>query len=60
MFELKGVSTAFTTLFKKDESVDEEALSRDIQYLVEAGVHGIISCSRPGEKVMERLDLGLT
>ena len=56
-FELKGVNAAFTTLFKKDESIDEEALRRDIQYIVEAGVHGLVSCSTPGEKIMEELDL---
>ncbi len=59
-FELKGVSAAFTTPFKKGDSIDEEALRRDIQYLVEAGVHGLASCSTPGKKVMEKLDLGLT
>lgn len=58
-FELKGVSAAFTTPFKKDDSIDEEALRRDIQYL-EARIHGLVSCPTPGEKVMEELDLGLT
>ena len=59
-FELKGVSTAFATPFKKGDSIDEEALRRDIQYLIEAGVHGPVSCPTPSEKVMEKLDLGLT
>ena len=56
-FELKGVNAAFTTPFKKDESIDKEALRRDIQYIVEAGVHGLVSCSTPSEKIMEELDL---
>ena len=51
-FELKGVNAAFTTPFKEDESVDEEALRKDIQYLVEAGVHGLVACSTPGEMVL--------
>lgn len=51
-FELKGVNAAFTTPFKEDESIDEEALRKDIQYLVEAGVHGLVSCSTPGEMVL--------
>lgn len=51
-FELKGVNAAFTTPFKEDESIDEEALRRDIRYLVEAGVHGLVSCSTPGEMVL--------
>ena len=59
-FELKGVSAAFTTPFKKDDSIDEEALRRDTQYLVEAGIHGLVSCPTPSKKVMEELDLGLT
>jgi len=51
-FELKGVNAAFTTPFKEDESIDEEALRADIRYLVEAGVHGLVSCSTPGEMVL--------
>jgi len=51
-FELKGVNAAFTTPFKDDESIDEEALRKDIQYLVEAGVHGLVACSTPGEMVL--------
>lgn len=51
-FELKGVNAAFTTPFKEDESIDEEALRRDIQYLVEAGVHGLVACSTPGEMAL--------
>lgn len=51
-FELKGVNAAFTTPFKEDESLDEEALRRDIQYLVESGVHGLVACSTPGEMVL--------
>jgi 4-hydroxy-tetrahydrodipicolinate synthase len=52
VFELKGVNAAFTTPFKEDESIDEEALRKDIQYLVEAGVHGLAACSTPGEMVL--------
>lgn len=51
-FELKGVNAAFTTPFKNDESIDEEALRRDVRYLVRAGVHGLVSCSTPGEMVL--------
>lgn len=51
-FELRGVNAAFTTPFNKDESIDEKALRKDIKYLVKAGVHGLVSCSTPGEMVL--------
>lgn len=48
-FSLTGVNSAITTPFKADESLDEPALRREIEYQVGSGVNGVVMCSTPGE-----------
>ena len=47
MFE--GVFPAIITPFKKDLSLDEEGLRRNIEYLGETGIAGIVPCGTTGE-----------
>jgi len=46
---LKGVYTAIVTPFKKDGSLDEDALRRLVDIQVQAGVSGIVPCGTTGE-----------
>lgn len=48
-FSLVGVNSAITTPFKADESLDEPALRREIEYQVSSGVNGVVVCTTPGE-----------
>jgi 4-hydroxy-tetrahydrodipicolinate synthase len=45
----KGVFPAITTPFKEDESLDEEGLKRNIEYLNRTGIAGIVPCGTTGE-----------
>ncbi len=45
----RGVFTAIITPFKEDESVDEEALKKLIDFNIENGVSGIVPCGTTGE-----------
>jgi 4-hydroxy-tetrahydrodipicolinate synthase len=45
----KGVFTAIITPFKEDESIDEEALKKLIDFNIEGGVSGIVPCGTTGE-----------
>ncbi len=49
MPELKGVFTAIITPFKEDESIDEEALKKLIDFNIENGIAGIVPCGTTGE-----------
>lgn len=50
MAEIKGICVPTCTPFDKgDESVNEKALAAHIERLIEAGVHGIVSCGGTGE-----------
>ena len=46
---LEGTYTAIITPFKEDESIDEEALKKLIEYNIENGVSGIVPCGTTGE-----------
>lgn len=46
--ELKGIYTALATPFR-DNSLDEEALGRLIQFQLDGGVDGIVPCGTTGE-----------
>jgi 4-hydroxy-tetrahydrodipicolinate synthase len=46
---LKGVYVALVTPFTSDGEVNEEALRRNIEYLIEGGVAGIVPCGTTGE-----------
>ena len=45
----KGVLTAIITPFKEDESIDEEAFKRLIDFNIKNGVSGIVPCGTTGE-----------
>ncbi|MBN1156493.1 4-hydroxy-tetrahydrodipicolinate synthase [Candidatus Woesearchaeota archaeon] len=45
----RGVYTAIVTPFNKDESVDEKALRKLIDYNIKKGVSGIVPCGTTGE-----------
>ncbi len=45
----KGVFPAIITPFKEDYSLDEEGLKRNIEYLNETGIAGIVPCGTTGE-----------
>lgn len=45
----KGVFPAIITPFKEDLSLDEEGLRRNIEFLSNAGVAGIVPCGTTGE-----------
>lgn len=47
--KFRGVYTAIVTPFKKDESVDYEALKKIIEFQIESGVDGIVPCGTTGE-----------
>lgn len=45
----EGVIPAMVTLFKSDKSVDEEGLRKQVDFLIDGGVHGIIVLGSLGE-----------
>lgn len=45
----RGVFPAIITPFKEDESLDEEGLRRNIEYLQKSGIAGIVPCGTTGE-----------
>ncbi len=46
---LRGCGTALVTPFKTDESIDEAALRRLVEYQVDGGVDFLIACGTTGE-----------
>lgn len=54
MFE--GVFPAIITPFKRDLSLDEEGLRRNIEYLGETGIAGIVPCGTTGESATLNFD----
>jgi 4-hydroxy-tetrahydrodipicolinate synthase len=48
---LRGCGTALVTPFRKDESIDEEALRRLIEAQIAGGVHFLVACGTTGESV---------
>ena len=49
MFNLEGIMPPMVTPFTENEKIDEEALIRETQFLVEAGVQGLTVCGSTGE-----------
>jgi len=47
---LVGTFVALVTPFAADESVDETALARMVEHVIEGGVEGIVPCGTTGEK----------
>ena len=48
---LKGCGTAIITPFKRDESLDEAALRRFIEFQITGGVDFLVACGTTGESV---------
>ncbi len=49
--QLRGCGTAIVTPFRRDESIDEAALKRLIEYQIEGGVDFLVACGTTGESV---------
>ncbi|MBK9316321.1 MAG: 4-hydroxy-tetrahydrodipicolinate synthase [Acidobacteria bacterium] len=49
--QLRGCGTAIVTPFRRDESIDEAALKRLIDYQIEGGVDFLVACGTTGESV---------
>jgi len=50
-FKPEGIFPALITPFKKGREVDEEALRRLVNWVIERGVHGVVPCGTTGEFV---------
>ena len=61
IFQFEGIYTPVVTPFHDDGSVNWDALADQIEYLIGAGVHGLISGGSTGENyaqtVGERLEV---
>lgn len=51
MTNLKGCGTAIITPFRKDESIDEAAFRRFIEFQINGGVDFLVACGTTGESV---------
>ena len=51
IIQLKGCGTALVTPFRRDESIDEVALRRLIEFQIEGGVDFLVACGTTGESV---------
>lgn len=51
MTKLKGCGTAIITPFRKDESIDEAAFRRFIEFQINGGVDFLVACGTTGESV---------
>jgi 4-hydroxy-tetrahydrodipicolinate synthase len=49
--QIKGCGTAIVTPFKQDESIDEAALRRFVEFQIANGVDFLIACGTTGESV---------
>ncbi len=47
--KLQGCGTALITPFKEDQSVDEDALRRLVEWQIESGIHFLVPCGTTGE-----------
>jgi 4-hydroxy-tetrahydrodipicolinate synthase len=47
--EISGVMPPLVTPFTNDQEIDEEATRREIEYMIEVGVHGIVLGGSSGE-----------
>ncbi|HKW74047.1 MAG TPA: 4-hydroxy-tetrahydrodipicolinate synthase [Terriglobales bacterium] len=46
---LQGCGTALVTPFRQDESIDQQALSRLVEWQVNSGIHFLVPCGTTGE-----------
>lgn len=49
--ELKGCGTAMITPFRRDESIDEAAFRRFVEFQINGGVDFLVACGTTGESV---------
>lgn len=49
VLNVRGIIPAMVTPLKHDESLDEDGLRNLVDYLLEAGVHGLFCCGSQGE-----------
>jgi len=54
--ELKGLMPPMITVFREDESFDEEGTRRQVNFLIEKGVQGLIPCGSTGEFTSMTID----
>lgn len=54
--ELKGVYPALITPFRKNGEIDEEGFRRNINFVIENGVSGIVPCGCTGEAATLRFE----
>ncbi|HEY6305852.1 MAG TPA: 4-hydroxy-tetrahydrodipicolinate synthase [Candidatus Angelobacter sp.] len=47
--KIQGCGTALITPFKEDQSVDENALRRLVEWQIESGIHFLVPCGTTGE-----------
>ncbi|MGH9566440.1 MAG: 4-hydroxy-tetrahydrodipicolinate synthase [Candidatus Angelobacter sp.] len=47
--KLHGCGTALVTPFRQDETIDQQALARLVEWQVEAGIHFLVPCGTTGE-----------
>jgi 4-hydroxy-tetrahydrodipicolinate synthase len=47
--KLHGCGTALVTPFKQDQTIDQEALGRLVEWQVESGIHFLVPCGTTGE-----------
>jgi len=47
--KLNGCGTALVTPFKQDQTIDQEALGRLVEWQVESGIHFLVPCGTTGE-----------
>jgi len=47
--KLQGCGTALITPFNKDQSIDEDALRRLVEWQIDSGIHFLVPCGTTGE-----------
>ena len=47
--KLHGCGTALVTPFKQDQTIDQEALGRLVEWQIESGIHFLVPCGTTGE-----------
>ncbi len=47
--KLQGCGTALVTPFRQDETIDQQALGRLVEWQIESGIHFLVPCGTTGE-----------
>jgi 4-hydroxy-tetrahydrodipicolinate synthase len=47
--KLQGCGTALVTPFRKDQTIDQQALARLVEWQIESGIHFLVPCGTTGE-----------